>query len=143
MKVPYSEPNDARWGGIIGPDQAPIVELSFAQVFTPSDRKEQYALLDTGADITAFPEGLTTMWGWRPIGTKVCKAAFGPERDLNMYAVNLTIFTIDINYLPVVGLPIKYPLLGRDVINRFSLLLDGPNRQLSLYQENLINKLLN
>lgn len=130
MKVAYKGPADPVWHGMAEKEAGPFVQISFAHSALPSKRYNKYALIDTGASITCFPQSFVESMGWNPKGSIRIQGLSGGIERKRTYSVNLTIFSRDFNYLTISETGYSFPLIGRDVLNRFKLLLDGPKKEL-------------
>jgi len=112
----------------------PVIELV---AFAPSDKTliaKTKALIDTGATVTCVPEKLILDLGRRNlVGTKkIVAGAFGdrrPQVNREAYVVNLQLGRCDFTDIEVVVLPPdkEYALIGRDILNGFSVTFDAPN----------------
>jgi predicted aspartyl protease len=113
---------------------APVIELL---AFAPSDKdltSRSKALVDTGATITCVPESVIAELGRRNlVATKKRVAgAFGdkrPQMDREAYVISIRLDHCEFEDIEVVVLPLdkEYALIGRDILNGFSITFDGPN----------------
>lgn len=89
-----------------------------------------WALIDTGADSTFIPTRFVGALHLRPLNDLVdVSGPQVPDMEVQrLYAVNLAFLGLTFDAHPVV--PYNWPeiLIGRDIINEWVLLLDGPNR---------------
>ena len=82
------------------------------------------ALVDSGADLTVLPEGLPDAIGLPQIGVVTVRGVGGVVRRVPVYAAQIEVAgTRRIVEAAVVG---DAALLGRDVLNRWVVTLDGP-----------------
>jgi predicted aspartyl protease len=93
------------------------------------------AQIDTGADICVVPLRVIRELGLQPYRTNRIIGHDGAETRKEVYRVRLTIdgrprFAVDSIYLPFVDNE-DYLVLGREALNLFRMLLDGPAQQLS------------
>jgi len=95
----------------------------------PNDAK-----VDTGAAGTIIPTRLAKQLGLLPLGESVLVKAFDPSipaRYLPAYYVILAVGTTKME-LKVLAIQRSEVLLGRDVLNKLKLLLDGPSETLDI-----------
>ncbi len=84
-------------------------------------------LVDSEADITVLPEGLVQVLGLPPVGEVMVRGVAGAVR-VPVYAAELeAVGTRRIVEVVAVGVD---TLLGRDVLNRWMVTLDGPAKVL-------------
>ena len=87
------------------------------------------SLVDTGADVSAVPEDLRIELGLQPRGRFSCR--WGCDREakyLPTYCVHVSLGVGGPIELEVVSTAGRYFLLGRDALNEFILLANGPGR---------------
>ena len=89
-----------------------------------------FALIDTGADATFIPEGIVKNLDLRPI-TKRPVPIQGGKGYAYRYVVDISFSGFSSPKMPVYELPgldLQFPIIGRDIMNRFIIKLDGPNQ---------------
>lgn len=105
-----------------------IAKLALKKIESADRLRDVEVLLDTGSDITLLPKTALDSLDFPPeFGTKISLVAFdGSVTEYDIYELQ-----IDFMGLRFTG---KYcaiddpiGILGRDVLNKVSLLLDGPN----------------
>lgn len=85
------------------------------------------ALLDTGADISVVPLPLLQRIGAQQIGQGRARGVWQSARDVDVYVISLTVEGLHWRALRVVTNQENDELiLGRQILNRLKLLLDGP-----------------
>jgi predicted aspartyl protease len=89
--------------------------------------------VDTGADRTILPEGLASALALDPVDEREVEGLDGKRSRLTTSFVVLTIRDLS----PVTVEVLRSPgepdiLLGRDVLNHFRILLDGPGLVLEI-----------
>jgi hypothetical protein len=91
------------------------------------------AELDTGADRTVIPAKVAKDLKMQPL-RQLAVAGLGADvRREETFLVQLAIRGLGSLDLEVLGVPGEsYVLLGRDVLNRYRILLDGPNLALEI-----------
>lgn len=84
-------------------------------------------LVDTDADITLIPAGPLRAIGAIEIYRARLRSHWGEGRTVGVYLVDLQVAGYDLPGIEVIADDISEDaLLGRNVLNRFILLLDGP-----------------
>jgi hypothetical protein len=112
---------------------APFVHVSLRCVETSKTVDDLPAQLDTAADRTVIPGPLIEQLGLVPLD-ELPVTAFGGQRLL------VTTYLVEMTLRNQVPLPVEvfahpeepFVLLGRDVLNRHRLLLDGPSQVLEI-----------
>jgi predicted aspartyl protease len=89
-------------------------------------------LVDTGADVSLIPQRLAVELNLAPADAMIVEGFDGERQQLPLFAVDVTVEDIHLTGLEVVAYPTDHAILGRDVLNRFRLLLDGPAQLLEL-----------
>ncbi len=115
---------------------APAVEV---EVSASGSRGEQTAirmLVDSGADMTCLPKTLVeTLKSHRSGSTEVLGYSRRPRIHRTIY-LELKVAGKRIEDVEVLPIESDYGLLGRDILNRFDLRLDGPGLSLSILDGN-------
>ncbi|MBX2999645.1 MAG: hypothetical protein KF893_14095 [Caldilineaceae bacterium] len=107
---------------------APVAEVTVASVVNRRRRRSLPALLDTGSDITAIPYTLLDALQLYPIGQLQLEGVEANTRVVPTYAIQLTIVELSIPRLEVIESGLDFAVVGRDVLNRLYLLLNGPEQ---------------
>ena len=104
---------------------APVLQVTVASL---ARRRHEIvpALLDTGSDITAIPARLVDAFHLYPIGRLRLEDVDARTTLVLTYAVQLTIVGLVIPRLEVVLTGLDFAVVGRGVLNRLYLLLNGP-----------------
>lgn len=105
---------------------APVIAAEIGSLVHPRRRRTAPALLDTGADITAIPAEFAEPLNLYPIGRLQLQGVGGKLMPSFIYAVQLQVEGLAVPRLEVVLTPFEFVVLGRDVLNRFYVRLDGP-----------------
>jgi predicted aspartyl protease len=106
---------------------AAVIEVGLAAA--GSRRRRQMtarALLDTGSEITAIPRRYAESLRLYPISRLTIEDLALKRTTVLSYAVQLSVGGQAIPRLEVVLTALDYVVLGRDVLNRFYLALNGP-----------------
>jgi gag-polyprotein putative aspartyl protease len=112
---------------------APFVRVTLRHPRTGAEARDVPAQLDTGADCTLVPSAVTERLGLDFMGSLEIGGVGGATEEMTLYAVSLTVHNLPPLTISVVahsGEP--WVLLGRDVLNAYRLLLDGPNLALEI-----------
>ncbi len=105
---------------------APVVPVRLASLAEHSETITAQAKLDTGADLTAIPYALIERLRLMPAGEIEVEGYDSRRATILAYDVSLQVDQLSVNGLLVIGFAEDYVLLGRDVLNRLRVLLDGP-----------------
>lgn len=107
---------------------APVVEISLSQ---PSSQDATQVvsvrgLIDSGADITVVPQWVINQLKLYPVDEVLVAGYIGEATQAWLYSVAVAIAEFGSRIIRVVGSPNSPTILiGRDVINEWTLLLDG------------------
>jgi clan AA aspartic protease len=98
-----------------------------------SDRSlEIQAKLDTGADITILPQYAIDELGLIP-SSYVYVQSFDGRRVLRYtYLVNISFQNFEYKMVEVIGIKRRDALLGRDILNRLKIILNGKNLEFTM-----------
>jgi hypothetical protein len=91
------------------------------------------ALADTGADQTVVPERIVTQLGLAQLDQVSVTGFSGRPEIRPTYAIRLVVRDlppVDVEVLT--GWSDTHAILGRDVLNRYKIVLDGPNLRLEI-----------
>lgn len=110
---------------------APIVEVSVAHIRT-RPRVKLPAILDTGADITAIPELLVDRLKLYQVGRMYVEDVNGYTELIKTYVVRLAIAGHIIPEHRVLVTGLDFVVLGRDLLNKFYLLSNGPEQTFAI-----------
>ena len=89
-------------------------------------------LIDTGADATIAPKRLLQSIKARPSTSRYVRSYIGEQRLVRTYAVDVIVNGITLPGIEVIGDDVQELLLGRDVLNRLYLVLDGPRQKIEV-----------
>jgi len=112
---------------------APFVHVELQNPFSDLAVSDLPALLDSGADRTVVPAKLARDLQLTAIRDIVVGGLGGAQHSLQTFRVLLQIRHNEPTRLEVIaheGEP--FILLGRDVLNQFRIVLDGPNQMLEI-----------
>lgn len=105
---------------------APVMQATVTNALQRRRRRSVPALLDTGSDVTAIPRSLASAIQLYPIGRLRLEDLHAETLQVLTYAVQLTVAGLVIPRLEVISTGLDYVVLGRDVLNRLYVLLNGP-----------------
>lgn len=90
------------------------------------------ALIDSGADCTFIPDDIVTSLFLKK---KRNMDIWGITKDVDhkgLYTVTIKFLNLEFPDHPVVSWGKDFVLIGRDIINRYKTILDGPSLQFSI-----------
>jgi hypothetical protein len=112
---------------------APFVHVSLRRPFEGLVGVEVPAQIDTAADLSVIPARSVEVLQLLPLDSVSALGFGGHLLTLPTYLVEVQIRDLDpITVRVVASHDEPYALLGRDVLNRHTILLDGPNLVLEL-----------
>ena len=114
-----------------------VLAVSVTGVVRRRPRIDSPAFIDTGADITAVPETLVNRLKLYPIGRLNLEDANAFKTPVYTYDVFLSLPGESAQKLEVVLTPYPFVILGRDWLQSYYVLLDGPGQQFQLSREPL------
>ena len=115
-----------------------MIQITAASVVQPRRRQIMPALLDTGSDVTAIPRMLTSVLQLYPISHLQLEDVEAETTTVFTYVIRLTIGDLVIPRLEVVLTGLGFAVVGRDVLNRLYLLLNGPKQTFEVAPSPLI-----
>ncbi|MEA3340548.1 MAG: retroviral-like aspartic protease family protein [Chloroflexota bacterium] len=106
---------------------APVVEIRLGAPGTEAKSGLLKAFVDTGADVTLIPMKHLRRNGAKKVDQATLRSQWGERRMVALYAVATEINQHHFNAIRAVGDEIgDEVILGRNLLNRLRLLLDGP-----------------
>jgi predicted aspartyl protease len=120
-KIPFSRPYDQQ---NFNPP-APVMEVSLSIPSTHSVILKSLALLDSGADITVIPERIIQQLQLRYVDEITVSGYDGIPKQTFIYSVKLTFNGLGDFIVRAIASSNDYILVGRDILNKWSLLLEG------------------
>lgn len=101
------------------------------RAFSPSDESvsgEADAIVDTGAVMTCIPQRVVDELGADTLiyYNKFVRGAIGPKSRRKTYIVHLQIAKCSFQNIEVIAFDKEYALIGRDILNGYSITFDGP-----------------
>ena len=105
-----------------------FIALPHGTIFGPV-----HAFLDTGADATIVPIGIIRQLKAGVVTFKTVRGYVGGRRSVRTYLVDVEIGGLTLPGIEVIGDDVADQILiGRDVLNKLRLLLDGPRQKTEL-----------
>ncbi len=112
---------------------APFVHVTIRPPIDGVAGLELPAQLDTAADLSIIPGRLVDSLGLIPLEMMSVLGFGGHLQTLPTYLVEIRVRGLDAALVKVMASEDEpYVLLGRDVLNQFSIRLDGPNLALEI-----------
>jgi hypothetical protein len=112
---------------------APFVHVSLRCPTTGSHVDGMPAQLDTAADRTVLPDFVVERLGLAQVGHLLFQGFGSQVLELPTYVVSVTVHDLSpVTVKVVLGEREPYILLGRDVLNAYRFLLDGPQSALEI-----------
>ena len=109
--------------------QAPYVLLNVTHPTEEDTARDIPALVDTGADQTILPTKLLELLRVPESGAATIRGFDNKPDVYKLYVIRLQIRDLPVIELEVVGSEaVTHAIVGRDVLNRYDIRLDGPNR---------------
>jgi predicted aspartyl protease len=111
----------------------PFVHVSLALPGDPAELTGQAAHVDTGAYKTVIPHAWADRLGLLRVREVSAEGLDGVVVVLSTYLVEVTVKDLSPVVVEVLASPgEQFALLGRDILNRYQLVLDGPNLELTV-----------
>ena len=112
---------------------APFVLVTVGNPLTGAELRDVPAQIDTGADCTLVPSGVVATLGLNYSGSWSVAGVGSKVEEMRLYPASIAIHQLPPQPIEVVAHPGEsWVLLGRDVLNGFRLLLDGPGLVLEI-----------
>ena len=106
---------------------APTIELAFSSAVTDRSTPNLRAFVDSGADATIAPKSLLEDIQATFADDAYLRSQWGERRRVRLYVVDVRIGEWTLPGVTIVGDERSSELIvGRDVLNRLRVLLDGP-----------------
>lgn len=113
---------------------APVCEITLT-VASTGRRTSIFAMIDTGADATLVPVSYLNQIAARRVFEASLRSQWGERRRVYLYLVDLQVAGLNLPGVYVVGDEMgDEAVLGRDVLNRLRLLLDGKKQLTQLLE---------
>jgi predicted aspartyl protease len=117
---------------------APMLQVTISGVRRTFPHRTMSALLDTGGDVTAIPRALVNILRLYKVGQIQIEGVEGAPNIFHLYAVKLKLNGITIPRVEVIATDLDIVVVGRDVLNQFYFLLNGPEQTFDLRQTSFL-----
>jgi len=111
---------------------APFLSVTISPGADSLVKQRTGALLDTGADISVVPRHVVDALGLLPYAEMLIESFDGSRQRASLYAISLAFAGYRLSPVRVVAFHTDYAILGRDVLNQFLTVLDGPNQAFTM-----------
>jgi hypothetical protein len=106
---------------------APLIPVTAGNPLKSDEPINWVAQIDSGADRTVVPDRLLTLLGAPAFDTTVVEGFGGVKFRKHTYVVRIGLSSLRSHVLEVTeGTGEDYILLGRDVLNKYRVVLNGP-----------------
>lgn len=105
----------------------PVCQIRLGPAGGTTETEPLEALIDTGADLTIVPTRVLREIGAKRVSRGQARSVWGDTRSVDVFAVALSVGNLRLRALRVVGDDHGDEIiLGRTVLNRLRITLDGP-----------------
>lgn len=112
---------------------APIIDITLVSTAESLRSDPLPALVDSGADGTIVPMGYLDEIHAPPTQEMIIHSQWGERHSVMLYLVDVQIGDLTLPGIEVVGDEISNEvILGRDILNRWRILLDGPREMVEV-----------
>ena len=112
---------------------APVLVVEFLSLL-PGRRIEVLALVDSGSDLTVIPDNIASRLALNKTGSTAARGLHGSPSEHSVFSVRVTVRGEETVYARAITWERDYALLGRNVLNHWKVVLDGPAAMLSISQ---------
>ncbi len=118
----------------------PILQVSFAS--ETRAKGPLSAIVDTGADTTIIPESLALELNATPLNPAQIRTQWGEVHPVTIYLLDLHVNEVVLPGIVAAGDPQGSEIiLGRNVLNRLALFLDGSKLEVSILDDATVARL--
>ncbi len=114
---------------------APFLDLVVHRIEKSNLTIPIQAKIDTGADISALPESVVAQLSLPVVSKLLIEGYDGHQTTVSTYAAVLEIATVRFRSQEFIAISEPHALLGRDILNHFYVLLNGPDLSLQIQSE--------
>ena len=111
---------------------APTLLVTIAGVVKSRPRVQIPALIDTGSDITAIPATIVKKLNLYPLKRLQMEDVNAAKIVSHTYGARLTVAQVTTREMEVIQTGLPFAVLGRDWLQDYYLLLNGPARNFQL-----------
>ena len=114
----------------------PVLRLRLSAPGEAPNATPLSAIVDTGADATLIPSIYLEQVEAIASGDAILRGVFGEAREIHLYEVDLHVDTLLLPGVLVVGDDYGTEvILGRDILNKLILLLDGQGSETDVFEQ--------
>ena len=110
---------------------APVLPVQISRPFDAASVTVQ-GFLDTGADMSVIPNSAVRDLRLQPVSVTLSRGFHGSVNESTVFSASLSLVPEDAKAVRVLCWNEDYALVGRDLINGWKVVLDGPARSWSL-----------
>ncbi len=107
---------------------APELSLEVLSPASNERRQEVICVVDTGACASCIPQVIVKSLDLKDYRRRQISWGDGRVTSQNLYAVDLAFGEVVLRDVWVLATEKEYGLIGRDILNKYRLLCDGPSR---------------
>lgn len=111
---------------------APFVYIDCQRPLEPTERLTLPALIDTGADLSTLPPDAIQRLQLVPLDEIPVASYRGDTVLATTYLVRIHVGSWTIEAVEIIAGGEEHAILGRDVLNQFRIILDGPHTVLEI-----------
>ncbi len=108
---------------------SPEVSIQVCNPLNDSLKSNVSAIVDTGAFMTCLPQSIIQQLGKLPYSQIGVQGPIGKPVNRKTYHVHIKIAEHVDQVVEVLAIPREYALIGRDILNRHKVVLDGPDQK--------------
>jgi len=112
---------------------APVIDVTFITAAEYLRTQSFVALVDSGADATIVPIRYLDEIHAPPTVEMIARSQWGERRRVMLYLVDVSVGDVTLPGIEVIGDEfVDEVVLGRDVLNKLVVVLNGPNGRLTI-----------
>lgn len=119
---------------------APVLTVTLSGIVNSRPRATVPAIIDTAADITGVPADLKSRLRLYQFSQLQLEDARGVKEPVSTYEVHLALQGQGSTIIETILVPFPFVVLGRDWLQSYYLLLNGPEQQFLISENPLTNQ---
>jgi predicted aspartyl protease len=120
----------------------PVITLKLMPTGIKSKFEVVEGIIDTGADTTIVPLAVLRRMLLKPVGQGKLVSQWGDEHLVSFYLMDIEVDSVLLPAIRVAGdESASEPLVGRNIMNKLAVPLDGPVQQTELLDNATLNRL--